>query len=193
MIQITNVGTFGRRVGAKVVPTTAADGPFETDKATEAMLVAQGVAEYVDPTAAAANASQTQQAAAPVSYDRMKKQELFDLAESRGLYSGPYDDITAKKLAELLKTSDEGGSDGRTGDDPTTNPENGQTAATGDENGQSGEIDPETAENGENGAENGGNDAGSDGSDPAGDPDGAGSEGEDGEQPPVIDAEGVVE
>ena len=67
MIQITNVGTFGRRVGAKVVPTTAADGPFETDKATEAMLVAQGVAEYVDPTAAAANASQTQQAAAPVS------------------------------------------------------------------------------------------------------------------------------
>lgn len=164
MIQITNVGTFGRRVGAKVVPTTAADGPFETDKATEAMLVAQGVAEYVDPTAAAANASQTQQAAAPVSYDRMKKQELFDLAESRGLYSGPYDDITAKKLAELLKTSDE--------------------------NGQSGEIDPETAENGQNGAENGGNDAGNDGSDPAGDPDGDGS---DGEQPPVIDAEGVVE
>ena len=190
MIQITNVGTFGRRVGAKVVPTTAADGPFETDKATEAMLVAQGVAEYVDPTAAAANASQTQQAAAPVSYDRMKKQELFDLAESRGLYSGPYDDITAKKLAELLKTSDEGGSDGRTGDDPTTNPENGQTPATGDENGQSGEIDPEIAENGQNGAENGGNDAGSDGSDPAGDPDGDGS---DGEQPPVIDAEGVVE
>ena len=33
MIQINNVGTFGRRVGAKVVPTTAADGPFETDKA----------------------------------------------------------------------------------------------------------------------------------------------------------------
>ena len=59
MIQINNVGTFGRRVGAKVVPTTAADGPFETDKATEAMLVAQGVAEYVEPTAAAANASQT--------------------------------------------------------------------------------------------------------------------------------------
>ena len=164
MIQITNVGTFGRRVGAKVVPTTAADGPFETDKATEAMLVAQGVAEYVDPTAAAANASQTQQAAAPVSYDRMKKQELFDLAESRGLYSGPYD--------------------------PPPNPENGQTPATGDENGQSGEIDPETAENGQNGAENGGNDAGNDGSDPAGDPDGDGS---DGEQPPVIDAEGVVE
>ena len=190
MIQITNVGTFGRRVGAKVVPTTAADGPFETDKATEAMLVAQGVAEYVDPAAAAANASQTQQAAAAVSYDRMKKQELFDLAESRGLYSGPYDDITAKKLAELLKTSDEGGSDGRTGDDLTTNPENGQTPATGDENGQSGEIDPETAENGQNGAENGGNDAGNDGSDPAGDPDGDGS---DGEQPPVIDAEGVVE
>lgn len=190
MIQITNVGTFGRRVGAKVVPTTAADGPFETDKATEAMLVAQGVAEYVDPTAAAANASQTQQAAAPVSYDRMKKLTLFDLAESRGLYSGPYDDITAKELAELLKTSDEGGSDGRTGDDPTTNPENGQTPATGDENGQSGEIDPETAENGQNGAENGGNDAGNDGSDPAGDPDGDGS---DGEQPPVIDAEGVVE
>ena len=80
MIQINNVGTFGRRVGAKVVPTTAADGPFETDKATEAMLVAQGVAEYVDPTAAAANASQTQQAA-PVSYDRMRKQELFDLAK----------------------------------------------------------------------------------------------------------------
>lgn len=145
MIQITNVGTFGRRVGAKVVPTTAADGPFETDKATEAMLVAQGVAEYVDPTAAAANASQTQQAA-PVSYDRMRKQELFDLAKDRGLYNGQYDDIAGKKLIELLKTSDEGG-----------------------------------------------NDAGSDGSDPAGDPDGAGSEGEDGEQPPVIDAEGVVE
>lgn len=185
MIQINNVGTFGRRVGAKVVPTTAADGPFETDKATEAMLVAQGVAEYVDPTAAAANASQTQQAA-PVSYDRMRKQELFDLAKDRGLYNGQYDDIAGKKLIELLKTSDEGASDGRTDDDPTTNPENGQTAATGDENGQSGEIDPETAENG-------GNDAGSDGSDPAGDPDGAGSEGEDGEQPPVIDAEGVVE
>lgn len=193
-IQIITNGTVGIRSGNRVTPKTAADGPFSTDKAVEKMLVAEGVAEYFDAKAAASGAAGAQNTEPP-KYDKMRKPELLALAAERGLYSGDPDDITIKKLAELLKLSDEGASDGQTPPDPTQNPGNGDAAGTGDESGQSGEIaentgdsGAETGENGADGDENGasGEDDGQSGDaeDQTGDPDAT---------PPVIDASGVVE
>lgn len=194
MIQIITNGTVGIRSGNRLTPKTRADGPFSTDKAVEKMLVAEGVCAYVDQKAAAdPNGKPPEEL--PVKYERMRKDDLLALAAERGLYAGDPDDTTVKKLAELLKKSDEAASDGQTPSDPTQNPGNGQAAGTGDESGQSGEIaengadsSEKTAENGADGAESGdfGSDEGAD----------AGEEGADGDpdaEPPVIDAAGVVE
>lgn len=190
MIQITTNATVGIRTGGRVTPKTAADGPFSTDPATEAMLVAEGHAAYADPDAQAAGTT-TPPAQPAADYKKMRKPQLLAIAAERGLYSGDPDDITVPKLLELLKTSDNPPSDGQTAGDSTGKPENEGEAATGDESGQSGEngpeapdSDPENAENGTDGDENGdsGDENGDSGSDD--DPESA---------PPVIDAAGVVE
>lgn len=52
MIQII-AGTFGYFNGRKVIPITNADGPQKFDTELEARLVKEGVAKYVDASAAA--------------------------------------------------------------------------------------------------------------------------------------------
>lgn len=46
MIKIIN-GTYGRRVGNRIVPTTSLDSAFELDPDKEERLVNRGVAKYV--------------------------------------------------------------------------------------------------------------------------------------------------
>ncbi len=185
MIEITTDATVGIRIGRRLTPKTRTDGPFETDAATEAMLVAEGHATYVDGSSPTQPAGQD--GCAPARLDRLRKPQLLELAAEKGLYSGDSDGITVPKLLELLMAADNPPSDGRVGGNSTQETENGGAAATGDEGGQSGETGPEAAGKGPESADGG--DSGPEGvaqGDEGGNP-------EDGDVPPVIDAAGVVE
>ncbi len=59
MIRIIN-GTYGRRVGNRIVPTTSADGAFQLEPDKEARLVSRGVAKYVTKNSADENVEESE-------------------------------------------------------------------------------------------------------------------------------------
>lgn len=99
MIKIIK-GTYGHREGKRIIPKTAADGPFETTAEQEQRLVKLGVAVYVETPAAAPEGT----GAGSKNVDKlpeynidMKLDELKEIAKAYGV-----DASDARKKADVI-------------------------------------------------------------------------------------------
>lgn len=107
MIKIIK-GTYGQRIGNRIVPKTEADGPFETTPEQEERLVGLGVAIYVETPAETPKDPNVQDDAGagskivdelPAYNIEMKLDELKEIAEAYGV-----DASGIRKKADVIAT-----------------------------------------------------------------------------------------
>jgi len=109
MIKIVK-GTYGQRIGERIIPKTEADGPFETTPEQEKRLVDLGVAVYVEtqpaavktpvepPTAPTGTETGSEDVDQLPEYNAdMKLDELKEIAKAYGV-----DASDARKKADVI-------------------------------------------------------------------------------------------
>lgn len=121
MIKIVN-GVYGRKVGNRVVPVTAKDGPIELTPEQEERLVKKGVAVYVDkpkkPVAPidppedpkgidSEEETDGESAELPAYNEDMTRDQLNEIAKEYGIEEPQ----KAKNKAELIAWIDEAAAD----------------------------------------------------------------------------------
>ena len=107
MIKIIN-GVYGRRVGGRIIPMTANDGPFELTPEQEERLVKKGVAAYVDkPKVTTESVKEGNPPAGeddlPDYNEEMTREQLNKIAAAYGIKEPQ----KAKNKAELIALIDE--------------------------------------------------------------------------------------
>lgn len=125
MIKIVK-GTYGQRIGERIIPKTEADGPFETTPEQERRLVDLGVAVYVE-TKSVANKAPEDLPAAPTGAETgsedvdqlpeynadMKLDELKEIAKAYGV-----DASDARKKADVIAMIEAAKADDQDDEDP---------------------------------------------------------------------------
>lgn len=125
MIKIVK-GTYGQRIGERIIPKTEADGPFETTPEQEKRLVDLGVAVYVETQSAATKAPEDPPAAPtgaeagsddvdqlPEYNADMKLDELKEIAKAYGV-----DASDARKKADVIAMIEAAKADDQDDEDP---------------------------------------------------------------------------